>query len=274
MSSAAAKALTRISSTAGQTARTERLRRSWPLRELAERAGVSAGHVQQLESGVPVSLETYCRVTAALDLWPDLVASDPRSHQRSRGREQDFVHAAMGELEAGRLRSNGFGVAMDEPYQHYQFAGRADAVAWDVDHRALLHIENRTGFPSIQEALGRYSAKRSYLGGVLADRLAVHGGQWVIVNHVRIALWSAEVLHTLRLRTETFRAACPQSPESFMSWWAGVAPTSSGITSSFVLMDPSPDVSDRRRFATLHDALRVRPRYRDYADAVGRLKRS
>ena len=53
----------------------------------------------------------------------------------------------MGEYEASHLRALGFKVGIDEPYQHYQFAGRADLVAWDVDARAFLHIENGTRFP-------------------------------------------------------------------------------------------------------------------------------
>ncbi len=233
---------------------------------------MSTAHLQDLESGAPVSLETYARVTTALELWPELLATDARQRQRARSQDQDFVHAAMGELEARRLRSNGFGVAMDEPYQHYQFAGRADVVAWDLEHRALLHIENRTGFPNVQEALGSYSAKRSYLGGVLADRLAIEGGRWLSVSHGMIALWSAEVLHTLRLRTESFRAACPDSPEQFLGWWAGAALTVRGATSALVLFDPTPALPDRRRFASLELSLIHRPRYHDYADAVDRLK--
>ena len=272
ISPAAAKALTRIAGTAGQGLRTERLRRRWSLRDLADRAGVSPAHLQELESGVPVSLETYARVTTALDLWPELLASDPRQAKRARLHDQDFVDAAMGELEAGRLRSNGFSVAMDEPYQHYQFAGRADVVAWDSRWSALLHIENRTGFPNVQEALGSYSAKRSYLADVLAVRLAIDGRRWASADHVIVALWSAEVLHVLWLRNESFRAACPDPPTDFHGWWAGVSKASRGVTSSLLLFDPSPDLREGRRFATLDDALRVRPRYRDYADAIGRLK--
>lgn len=147
MSPAAAKALTRVAVSMGQTVRNERIRRRWSLQTVADRAGLSAGHLQELESGVPASLETYCRVATALELWPELLASDPRQRQRAPGHDQDFVHAAMGELQASRLRSNGFGVGMDEPYQHYQFAGRADLVAWESERAALLHIENRTGFP-------------------------------------------------------------------------------------------------------------------------------
>jgi transcriptional regulator with XRE-family HTH domain len=273
ISSAAAKALSRVAAGAGQTVRTERIRRRWSLQEVADRAGVSAGHVQELESGVPASLETYCRVTTALELWPELVASDPRQRQRARSGDQDFVHAAMGELEAGRLRSNGFRVAMDEPYQHYQFAGRADVVAWDPERAGLLHIENRTAFPNVQEALGSYSAKRIYLPDVLAQRFEIDGRRWHAVTHVIVALWSAEVLHVLRLRTESFRAACPDPEEDFKEWWAGRVPATRGLTSTLVLVDPSPDIPERRRFATLDDALRVRPRYRDYADAVAQLKR-
>jgi transcriptional regulator with XRE-family HTH domain len=253
--------------------RSERLRRRWPLRELADRAGVSAGHLHELESGVPVSLETYCRVTTALDLWPELIASDPRQRQRARGHGEDFVHAVMGELEAGHLRAKGFGVGMDEPYQHYQFAGRADVIAWDRTRAALLHIENRTAFPNIQEALGSYSAKRSYLADVLAGRLGIEDRQWHRVSHAIVGLWSAEVLHALRLRTETFRAACPDPAIDVHDWWAGRLPAGRGVTSSLVLLDPSPNVLDQLRFATLDDVPRIRPRYRDYADAVARLNR-
>jgi hypothetical protein len=132
-------------------------------------------------------------VTTGLGLWPGLTASDPRKRHLSQGREQDFVHAAMGELEAKRFRSHGFGVAIDDPYQHYQFAGRADVVAWDLARRALLHIENRTRFPDIQGALGSYAAKRSYLAEVLAERLGISGGRWHSVTQ-----FTCPVAHTIR----------------------------------------------------------------------------
>ena len=273
MSPAAAKALTRMSATAGQAVRDERLRRHLTLRELASRAGVSAAQLQKLESGAMVSLETYARVATGLDFWPELSASDPRKRPAAHVREQDLVHAAMGELEVGRLRRYGFGVAIDEPYQHYQFAGRADVVAWDPATRALLHIENRTRFPDVQGALGSYAAKRSYLADVLADRLEVAGGRWRSVTHVVVALWSAEVLHVLRLRTESFNAACPDPGTGFCAWWAGDQPAGPVISSSLVLLDPGPDIPEARRIAELADLPRIRPRYRGYADAVARLQR-
>jgi len=272
ISEAAARALARLASTVGQTIHDERVRRHWTLRQLADSAGISTAFLQSLESGEPVSLETYARVTTALDLRAELLALDPRQRRRAGHSSQDFVHAAMGELEAGRFRGFGFGVAMDEPYQHYQFAGRADVVAWDLERRALLHVENRTAFPNVQEALGSYAAKRSYLADVLAERLSVRGGRWASIGHCMVALWSAEAMHQIRLRAETFRSACPDPPTDFFSWWAGSPPVMDGFSSAFVLIDPAADVADRRRFGGLDDALRARPRYRDYADAAAQLR--
>ena len=54
-------------------------------------------------------------------------------------------------------------------------AGRADLLGWDVASRSLLHVENRTRFPNIQDAMGSYNAKRQYLPGVIADRLGLRG---------------------------------------------------------------------------------------------------
>jgi transcriptional regulator with XRE-family HTH domain len=272
ISEPAALALSRLASTVGQAIHDERIRRRWTLRELADRAGISPAHAQSLESGTPASLETYARVTTALDLRPELLALDPRQRRRGRQGSQDFVHAAMGELEAGRFRGFGFSVAMDEPYQHYQFAGRADVVAWDLERRALLHIENRTAFPNVQEALGSYAAKRRYLAGVLAERFSIRRG-WFAVTHCIVALSSAEAMHTVRLRSQSFRSACPDPPADFFDWWAGRPPERNAVSSTFVLLDPSPHISDRRRLGGLDDAFRNRPRYRDYTDAAGHLKR-
>jgi transcriptional regulator with XRE-family HTH domain len=273
ISQAAAKALTRMAALAGADVRDERLRRGMSLRDEATRAGVSAAAVQKLESGAHVSLETYARIATALDLRPELHAMDPRKRLGTPARDQDFVHAAMGELEATRLRSFGFGMAMDEPYQHYQFAGRADLVAWDVERSALLHVENRTRFPDIQSAFGSYAGKRAYLADVLARRMGEPGHRWASETHVMIALWSAEVLHALRIRTESFRAACPDPPDDAIGWWNGAVPSRRGRTCSLLILDPAPNLTDARRFASLSDLDRIRPRYRGYADAAERLRR-
>ncbi len=92
------------------------------------------------------------------------------------------MHAAMGELEARALQRPGVRISIDEPYQHYQFAGRADVVAWDDEN--LLHIENRTRFPNLQEAAGSYNAKRQYLASSIAQRLDL-GSAWLAKRHAR-----------------------------------------------------------------------------------------
>ena len=201
---------------------------------------------------------------AALGLKLDFNLVDPRRRQRAVALGADVVHSAMGELEAGRLRGFRFMVGLDEPYQHYQYAGRADVCAWDLDRRALLHIENRTLFPDLQETAGAFNAKRAYLGGELAARLGVRS--WQSETHVIAALWSAEVLHALRLRSESFRALCPDDARGFEGWWTG-NPPSGGRTAELVLLDPLAR-GRQRQFVSLERALVARPRYRGYADAA------
>lgn len=238
------------------------------MRTLAIRAGISTSHISDIEAGVPGSLETYARLLSALDLPLELSAS--RHERQSQRRGQDLVHAAMGELEARQLLHAGFEVAMDEPYQRYQFAGRADVVAWDRARRALLHIENRTQFPNVQEALGSFGSKRAYLGGVLATRIGLEDRRWASETHVIVALWSSEVLNVLRRRETTFRVTCPDASWPFDRWWAGELEGLPSMSSVLVLMDPASEVAERFRFAALGN-LPARPRYRDYRDAAERL---
>lgn len=235
---------------------------------LAERAGVSRSNVYLVEAGESASLETPVRLAAALGLRLDVTLANPRRRAVSPVRSVDPVHSAMGEFEVHRLRAPSVLVGIDEPYQHYQFAGRADVVAWDAMARALLHIENRTRFPDVQETAGSFNAKRAYLGAALAERLGFR--RWASETHVIVGLWSAEVLHALRLRPETFRSLCPDPPDSFAAWWAG-RPPPSGQTSSLVVMDPLA-TGRQRPFVGLDEALTgVRPRHRGYADVAAKL---
>jgi transcriptional regulator with XRE-family HTH domain len=254
---------------AGLEIRDERRRRRWSVAELAGRAGMSDAHVAQIEAGEPASLESYARLFTALDREPQLHAFDKRQRPQAHRQDADFVHAAMAEVEARRLASFGFSLAIDEPYQHYQFAGRADLLAWDLRARAMLHIENRTEFPNIQESLGSYATKRAYLGRVIADRLGLRDG-WLTETHVIAALWTSDVLHVLRLRTATFGAACADGIEPIEAWWSGAPPTSPGSTSSLVLLDPAPTVRPAFRIAAVGPS--TRPRHRGYAEAAERLR--
>ena len=236
MMPAAAAALARVSHEAGAALREARLRRRWTMRHLSEHAGVAVGSIQAIESGGVATLETYARLATALGLRPSLALDAGRAAPKSRHSDaEDFVHAAMGECEVGVLRRPGLTVAIDEPYQHYQFAGRADVLAWA--DRDLLHVENRTRFPNLQEAAGAYNAKRQYLAATLGERLGIGPAGWRSVTHVMACLWSSEVLHVLRLRAATFASLCPAGPEGFEAWLRGTPPPR-GVSSTLVLLDP------------------------------------
>jgi hypothetical protein len=262
---AAAAALGRLLVTFGARSQQERRRRRWTIGKLARRAHLSPAAVHSIEAGEAGSLDAYQRLATALGLHLEVELLDPRQRQRLEvARWVDPVHSAMGELEARQLRRPGVMVGVDEPYQHYQFAGRADVVAWDVARAALLHIENRTRFPDLQQVAGSYNAKRAYLAASLGARIGVT--RWRSQTHVLAALWSSEVLHTLRLRAETFRALCPDLPDAFDAWWSGELP-STGTTSSLIVLDPTA-AGRQRTFIGLDAAMTVRPRHRDYSAAA------
>jgi transcriptional regulator with XRE-family HTH domain len=259
-------ALRNFWSTLGRRMREERIDRRWTTQQLADRAGVSRWLVYLAERGEPISMEAALRLIGALGLRLEVELTDPRRRERPI-RQADIVHSAMGEFEARHLRPHGFGVGVDEPYQHYQFAGRADLVAWSLEQRSLLHIENRTQLPDLQDMAGRFNAKRAYLGQVLAERLGIR--RWQSETHVIAALWSSEVLHVLRMRSETIRAVCPDSGIAFAGWWEG-APPAAGRHSELVVIDPLA-TSRQRPFVGLERALTARPRFRDYREAAQRL---
>lgn len=265
-----ARDLAAIGGHLGLLVRDGRVRIRWTLTRLAAEAGVSRSLVHWVESGHPASIETYVRLGRALGRRLEVNLTDPRA--RTSGRAEDPAHAALGESEASLLRPWAFGLSLDEPYQHYQFAGRADLVAWDLERAALLHLENRTRLPNLQEAAGSYNAKRRWLAPALADRLGIRSFR--SQTHVLVGLWSAEMLHAVRLRAESLRAICPDPADALLGWLRGEPPVG-GVTSSLVLLDPiRRGRSDRRRLVDLAVALdpNTRPRYRGYADAVEALR--
>jgi transcriptional regulator with XRE-family HTH domain len=262
-------AVQRVRIELGAAIRSARRRRGRTLRTLAADAAVSPATAHAAESGAAVSMETYARLGVALGLRPEFSLAEPHRTKSARASGEDPVHAAMGEMEAAHLGADGSEIGVDEPYQHYQFAGRADVLGWRLDPPALIHIENRTDFPNVQEAVGSFTAKRAYLAPALATRLGVR--RWASITHVMAALRSAEVIHTVRLRRATFAAVCPDSADSFEQWWNG-SPPPSGTKSTLVFIDPAVVGTRRRLFRGL-DALDVlEPRYRGYADALSALK--
>src|SRR5690348_8877134 len=105
--------------------RDARLQKAWSIRELASRAGVSVGMTYRVEAGQPASTATATRLASALGRRAELVLVDPKRRAARPNLSADPVHSAMGEFEAQHLQQAGFKVGIDEPYQHYQFAGRA-----------------------------------------------------------------------------------------------------------------------------------------------------
>ena len=265
---AAANALVQLLAMFGGRVREQRLRRRRTVRELADQAHLSPATVLAIEDGHAGSLDAYVRLATALGLRLEAGLLDGRARPDTRpSLTADVVHSAMGEYEAAHFRPLGFTIGVDEPYQHYQFAGRADVVVWDTPGRALLHIENRTRFPDLQESAGAFNAKRAYLGAALAARLGER--RWESETHVIAALWSAEVLHVLRRRPETFRALGPDPTPAFGAWWAGMPPAA-GTSTLLVFLDPAA-TRRQRAWVGLDDALKAKPRHRGYAEVAATL---
>jgi len=149
----------------GATVLERRRERHWTLRRLSVESGVSTSHLQRMEAGHPASLDAYVAVSRALGLRPAFDLVDPR-RRSPLTRAEDPIHAAMGEAEAALLQGPGRGLSLDEPYQHFQFAGRADVVAWSEAERWLhgglprSESDSLTGrgvrkFPRAGDARGR-----------------------------------------------------------------------------------------------------------------------
>lgn len=239
------------------------------MRTLAARAAVSSSTIHKIENGARASIGMYVRVAKALDREFACQLVDPTGRRDAVRDDADIVHAAMGELEVATLRSHGFRTGLDEPWQHYHFAGRADVLGWDTALSALLRIENRTRFPDVQDSIGRFKNEQRYLVTALWRPLGFERLPRTEL-HVMVGLWSAEVLRVLRQRPETFRSTFPDPPEPFFAWMAGAPPAVGGST--FVLLDPLA-TGRRRRFIGLEEALAgARPRLRGYADAAERLR--
>ncbi|MFN8519577.1 MAG: helix-turn-helix transcriptional regulator [Chloroflexota bacterium] len=266
---AATGAARRLALRIGLSIHDERRRRGWSFRELASKAGLAASTVHAIENGAAASAETYIRLSSALgqEFQAGIVGRAQPDHQRDGA---DLVHAAMGEAQAATLQRQGMPVRLDEPWQHYHFSGRADLISWNPAWEALLHIENRTRYPDVQDSVGRFNAKRSYLATALWRALGFRRPPTTEV-HVMVAIWSSEVLRVIRRDPATFRATCPDPPQAYLDWLSGIPPTRTRVT-TFVLFDPFA-TGRRRRFLDLESALDgARARIHDYAEAAALLQ--
>jgi len=252
----------------GTQVRAGRVRRRWTTERLSLEADVSRSLVHLVERGDQTSLETYARLGAALGLHLDVSLEDPRTKVRP-GHAQDPVHAAIVEVLAARYGVQSRHVGADEPFQHYQFAGRADVTAIDPVGPDLLHHEVKTAIPNVGELAGAWNVKRQYLAGALADRHSIRGG-FRSVTHVLTVAWTAECLRVVRLREATVRSLGPDAPDAFARWRDGARPAAAGTTSTVVVFDPV----ERLRapaWSSLDDLGTLRPRHRGYAELLQQL---
>jgi hypothetical protein len=86
-----------------------------------------------------------------------------------------------------------------------------------------------------------------------------------------VCLWSADVLHALRLHTETFRPTFPDSAGRFETRWSGSSPPVAR-PARWVVLDPFAGGRQRRGIDLETALTRARPRYRDDAHAAARLR--
>ncbi len=272
---AAPAALARMASvgaTLGAEVRAARGRKRWSTARLADEAGVSRSLVYLVERGQATTLETYARLGTALGLRLEASLDNGRPGARGAAlpRAEDPVHAAIVEALAARYAAQGHLVAVDEPFQHFQFAGRADVTAIEPVGPDLLHHEVKTALPNVGELAGSWNAKRQYLAASIAQRHGFRHG-FRTVTHVLTITWTAECVRVLRLRHATLTSLGPDSPAAFDSWWQGGAPPAPGVGSTVVILDPiarprAPAWVDIRDLAT------VRPRHAGYADLLRDLR--
>ncbi len=197
---------------------------------------MSRSLVYLVERGDATTVATYVRIGNALGLRVELLLGDDRPTARSE-RAMDPVHAAIVETLASRYAARGWWVGADEPFQHFQFAGRADLVVIDPTGPHLLHHEVKTAIPNVGELAGSWNVKRRYLAGVLASRNGFAAG-FRSVTHVLTVAWTGECLRVLRLRAATFRSLAPDDTVAFETWWTGTPPARPGTTATAVGLDP------------------------------------
>jgi hypothetical protein len=174
----------------------------------------------------------------------------------------------MGEMEAAHFRGLGYEVQLDEPFQHFHFAGRGDVVAWSIEAAALLHIENKTALPNLQDAFGAFSSKRAYLGAELAARLGLK--RWRSETHAMALLPSSEILRSIKQHRASFESLDRDGSQVFGAWWSGNPPPA-GRSTAVVLLDPTSRRRDARVWVGIVEPAAGRPRYRNYTDALAAL---
>ena len=133
------------------------------------------------------------------------------------------MHAAIVETLAARYAAQGRLVAADEPFQHFQFAGRADVTAVDPAGPDLLHHEVKTAIPNVGELAGAWNVKRQYLAASIAQRHGFRGGFRSVTHVAHDRLDRRLPARPPPSRSHRSAACGPDAPDAFARWWEGGA---------------------------------------------------
>lgn len=229
-----------------------RVKRGWRQRDVAKRAGVSAGLVSLIERGHldRVSLRTLRRVAAGLDIRIDVIA-------RWRGGELDRLlsarHSALQDAVTGWLSGvAGWMVAPEVSFAIWGERGSIDLLAWHAASRTLLVIEIKTEIVDVGELLMVIDRKVRLAPEIARGRgwQPRHVASWVVLaegptNRRRLAAHAA-----------VLRAAFPSDGRRMRHWLRQPTPPPAGRVAALSFFSDSTPRSASRGSAAVK---RVRP---------------
>src|SRR5262245_44990256 len=162
------------------------MRLGWPQREVARRAGISAGTYSEIERGMfeRVALKKLRRVGAVLEVR---LVIEPRWRGAALDRLFSSRHAAMSELVTRMLVEAGWEVRPEVSFNNFGERGVVDLVAWNAEARVLLLVELKTELVDPNDLLAVADRRRR-----LAEKIVepfgwkpAIVGQWVVVADSR-----------------------------------------------------------------------------------------
>jgi transcriptional regulator with XRE-family HTH domain len=199
---------------AALTIRTLRVRRGWPQKDLAERAGVSRQLVTKIESGriESVSLRAVRKVVAALGGTAEVFIRAPGGEA---DRALNAGHAAMHEAAARLFRRlDGWVTAPEVTFSIYGERGVIDVMAWHAATRTLLVVELKTLLVDVNDLMGSMDRRRR-----LATRMAGERGWFPILVSAWVAVADTSTNHRrLRDHAAVLRTAFPDDGRRLRRW--------------------------------------------------------
>lgn len=228
----------------GAAFRAVRIRRKLRQKDVADRAGVSASVISDIERGHVggLALDTLRRLAGALDIRIDVVA-------RWRGGELDRLlnhrHATLAGAVVEFLAEQGWDVAPEVSFAISGERGWIDVLAWHAPTRTLLVVEVKTELVDVHELLGVVDRKVR-----LAPQIARQRG-WHPSN---VASWvvmaeGSTNRHRVRRFDALLRSAFPADTRTMDRWLRRPVGSIAGLSffSNFANGDGKQEVAGRQR---------------------------